>query len=332
MRKIKNKGFTLVEMLIVLAIILALSVAAFFIYKNVSQKSQLNKEVEHLSLIKSSLDSISNFGKTTLDTELFKSIEITDNSKGDILDTWKSPIIISKSENSSLFYDIKYSNLNKYNCINLANDFKTVFGKLSVNDTIISNISVSALTDDCNSESNTLTFSNYKKVDGDSSSSNSGGNTEDTGNSKGEETKSDAGTTLTPEEYAKQQQDLLDNSPWDSKIITQMQSGYDDSGNYVVQLDNAGSTISSSDSAYSGIISKYIDSNKGTISTSDFQNYVMSLGDGASDIIDGKSLTFTDSPVPKSLCYSKGFSCNIAQSSDGKYTTKVTFSKAAKFS
>lgn len=328
MRKLKNKGFSLVEMLIVLAIILIISVAAFFIYKNVSQKSDLNKEVEHLSLIKSSLDSIQRLDKTTLDADFFKSIEISSDNKGDIYDTWKSPIAISKSANSSLFYDISYSNMNKYNCINLSNEFKNIFQKITINSNDMSKFTISDLTNACSSEeSNTIVFSNFKKVEGDSASnsdSKSGSDNTSTGDNSG-------GSTLTPEEYAAQQKELLDNSPWDSKIITQTQSGYDNDGNYIVQLDNSGSNISSSDSAYSSIIAKYIDSNKGTISTSDLQNYVMSLGDGASDTIDGKSLTFTNSPVPKSLCYSKGFSCDISQSSDGSYTTKVTFSKAAKF-
>lgn len=330
MRKLKNKGFSLVEMLIVLAIILIISVAAFFIYKNVSQKSALNKEVEHLSLIKSSLDSIQRLDKTTLDADFFKSIEISSDNKGNIYDTWKSPIAISKSENSSLFYDISYSNMNKYNCINLSNEFKNIFQKITINSNDMSKFTVSDLTNACSSEeSNTIVFSNFKKVDGDSASnsdSKSGSDNTSTGDNS-----NSGGSTLTPEEYAAQQKELLDNSPWDSKIITQTQSGYDNDGNYIVQLDNSGSNISSSDSAYSSIIAKYIDSNKGTISTSDLQNYVMSLGDGASDTIDGKSLTFTNSPVPKSLCYSKGFSCDISQSSDGSYTTKVTFSKAAKF-
>lgn len=331
MRKLKNKGFSLVEMLIVLAIILIISVAAFFIYKNVSQKSDLNKEVEHLSLIKSSLDSIQRLDKTTLDADFFKSIEISSDNKGNIYDTWKSPIAISKSANSSLFYDISYSNMNKYNCINLSNEFKNIFQKITINSNDMSKFTVSDLTNACSSEeSNTIVFSNFKKVDGDSSS-NSGSNSGSGNDSTGDNSNS-GGSTLTPEEYAAQQKELLDNSPWDSKIITQTQSGYDNDGNYIVQLDNSGSNISSSDSAYSSIIAKYIDSNKGTISTSDLQNYVMSLGDGASDTIDGKSLTFTNSPVPKSLCYSKGFSCDISQSSDGSYTTKVTFSKAAKFS
>lgn len=331
MRKLKNKGFSLVEMLIVLAIILIISVAAFFIYKNVSQKSALNKEVEHLSLIKSSLDSIQRLDKTTLDADFFKSIEISSDNKGNIYDTWKSPIAISKSANSSLFYDISYSNMNKYNCINLSNEFKNIFQKITINSNDMSKFTVSDLTNACSSEeSNTIVFSNFKKVDGDSASnsdSKSGSDNTSTGDNS-----NSGGSTLTPEEYAAQQKELLDNSPWDSKIITQTQSGYDNDGNYIVQLDNSGSNISSSDSAYSSIIAKYIDSNKGTISTSDLQNYVMSLGDGASDTIDGKSLTFTNSPVPKSLCYSKGFSCDISQSSDGSYTTKVTFSKAAKFS
>lgn len=330
MRKLKNKGFSLVEMLIVLAIILIISVAAFFIYKNVSQKSDLNKEVEHLSLIKSSLDSIQRLDKTTLDADFFKSIEISSDNKGDIYDTWKSPIAISKSANSSLFYDISYSNMNKYNCINLSNEFKNIFQKITINSNDMSKFTVSDLTNACSSEeSNTIVFSNFKKVEGDSASnsdSKSGSDNTSTGDNS-----NSGGSTLTPEEYAAQQKELLDNSPWDSKIITQTQSGYDNDGNYIVQLDNSGSNISSSDSAYSSIIAKYIDSNKGTISTSDLQNYVMSLGDGASDTIDGKSLTFTNSPVPKSLCYSKGFSCDISQSSDGSYTTKVTFSKAAKF-
>lgn len=331
MRKLKNKGFSLVELLIVLAIILIISVAAFFIYKNVSQKSDLNKEVEHLSLIKSSLDSIQRLDKTTLDADFFKSIEISSDNKGDIYDTWKSPIAISKSANSSLFYDISYSNMNKYNCINLSNEFKNIFQKITINSNDMSKFTVSDLTNACSSEeSNTIVFSNFKKVEGDSASnsdSKSGSDNTSTGDNS-----NSGGSTLTPEEYAAQQKELLDNSPWDSKIITQTQSGYDNDGNYIVQLDNSGSNISSSDSAYSSIIAKYIDSNKGTISTSDLQNYVMSLGDGASDTIDGKSLTFTNSPVPKSLCYSKGFSCDISQSSDGSYTTKVTFSKAAKFS
>lgn len=330
MRKLKNKGFSLVEMLIVLAIILIISVAAFFIYKNVSQKSDLNKEVEHLSLIKSSLDSIQRLDKTTLDADFFKSIEISSDNKGNIYDTWKSPIAISKSANSSLFYDISYSNMNKYNCINLSNEFKNIFQKITINSNDMSKFTVSDLTNACSSEeSNTIVFSNFKKVEGDSASnsdSKSGSDNTSTGDNS-----NSGGSTLTPEEYAAQQKELLDNSPWDSKIITQTQSGYDNDGNYIVQLDNSGSNISSSDSAYSSIIAKYIDSNKGTISTSDLQNYVMSLGDGASDTIDGKSLTFTNSPVPKSLCYSKGFSCDISQSSDGSYTTKVTFSKAAKF-
>lgn len=330
MRKLKNKGFSLVELLIVLAIILIISVAAFFIYKNVSQKSDLNKEVEHLSLIKSSLDSIQRLDKTTLDADFFKSIEISSDNKGDIYDTWKSPIAISKSANSSLFYDISYSNMNKYNCINLSNEFKNIFQKITINSNDMSKFTVSDLTNACSSEeSNTIVFSNFKKVEGDSASnsdSKSGSDNTSTGDNS-----NSGGSTLTPEEYAAQQKELLDNSPWDSKIITQTQSGYDNDGNYIVQLDNSGSNISSSDSAYSSIIAKYIDSNKGTISTSDLQNYVMSLGDGASDTIDGKSLTFTNSPVPKSLCYSKGFSCDISQSSDGSYTTKVTFSKAAKF-
>lgn len=330
MRKLKNKGFSLVEMLIVLAIILIISVAAFFIYKNVSQKSDLNKEVEHLSLIKSSLDSIQRLDKTTLDADFFKSIEISSDNKGNIYDTWKSPIAISKSANSFLFYDISYSNMNKYNCINLSNEFKNIFQKITINSNDMSKFTVSDLTNACSSEeSNTIVFSNFKKVEGDSASnsdSKSGSDNTSTGDNS-----NSGGSTLTPEEYAAQQKELLDNSPWDSKIITQTQSGYDNDGNYIVQLDNSGSNISSSDSAYSSIIAKYIDSNKGTISTSDLQNYVMSLGDGASDTIDGKSLTFTNSPVPKSLCYSKGFSCDISQSSDGSYTTKVTFSKAAKF-
>lgn len=331
MRKLKNKGFSLVEMLIVLAIILIISVAAFFIYKNVSQKSALNKEVEHLSLIKSSLDSIQRLDKTTLDADFFKSIEISSDNKGNIYDTWKSPIAISKSANSSLFYDISYSNMNKYNCINLSNEFKNIFQKITINSNDMSKFTVSDLTNACSSEeSNTIVFSNFKKVEGDSAS-NSDSKSGSDNTSTGDNSNSD-GSTLTPEEYAAQQKELLDNSPWDSKIITQTQSGYDNDGNYIVQLDNSGSNISSSDSAYSSIIAKYIDSNKGTISTSDLQNYVMSLGDGASDTIDGKSLTFTNSPVPKSLCYSKGFSCDISQSSDGSYTTKVTFSKAAKFS
>ena len=78
------KGFTLIEILLVLAIILAIAVSAFFIYKSVSQKSQLNTETEHLAYIKSSLDSIVNFEGTTLNASLFNYLGLSNNSDGNV--------------------------------------------------------------------------------------------------------------------------------------------------------------------------------------------------------------------------------------------------------
>ena len=60
MRKIKNtrKGFSLIEILLVLSIIAALSVIAFKVFNNVKNKQMSNEYIQKLNIVKSNADEI----------------------------------------------------------------------------------------------------------------------------------------------------------------------------------------------------------------------------------------------------------------------------------
>ena len=315
--EIEKKGFSLIEILLYLSVIIFLSVIAFILYIKVSERYFLSNEVSHLQNLKLSLDQIQNLNDVTFSNDFYKSISISNNSNGDILDQWKGIIVLSKDDNGN-DYTISYSNLSLFNCSELSHDGLSIFKFVTINNTLLSRTTIYTKSTPCKKNGNTLLFENF---DSESSSSKSSDESDDISE-----------TT----ENSETQKSILVNAPWGYAIIQQSQSGYLKNGDYEISLNESSiggaSSVISSDSFLSKLLKNYIDSNKGTISNGDLENYIYSIGDGYSDQIDGKSISFKNTDVPKALCNNGGFYCHITKNSDGTYTTTATFSKKLKYS
>lgn len=203
MKNKKKYGFTLIEILLALSIIMVIVVSAFFIFKSVESKTKLDKEVKNLTYLKSSIDSIRDLNKISIDNTILEKLGILDTSSidsdGNLKDAWGN-VINFYNGNSSVYY-ITYNNLSLENCEGLATRNSATFGSEIINGFVLNKPTVSIINQACSSQNQniSISFSNY-----DSSTQNDNNNI----SNNNEEDSSDY--EKQQEEYKKQQQELLD--------------------------------------------------------------------------------------------------------------------------
>lgn len=159
------RGFTLIEILLVLSVIAALSAAFFFLYLNVNESYKINKESNNIMSIKGALDKLG-FQSNNLNDDTISLLNISANSKTNknnkILDAWGNPISISSYKTN--YYTISYQNMNPESCSRLLKKMGGIFNTVSVNNSDYEKSS--DISSNCSSENNlstnTLSFSNYK--------------------------------------------------------------------------------------------------------------------------------------------------------------------------
>lgn len=180
----KSKGFTLVEILLALAIIMVIALTAFFVFKFVQEKYRLNKETVNLTSLKSSIESIK---KTNVNADLSNGNLVNYgainkgalNSAGQLLDAWGSPIIISSGSDGKGIYYISYSNLSVNECIELSSSVSKNFSSTNINSNFSLKPTQANIVSYCANNSSTVVFSND---DGSSSSSSSDSGSQETYN------------------------------------------------------------------------------------------------------------------------------------------------------
>lgn len=154
----KLKAFTLVEILLVLAVSIILIISSFYVWTKVHNKNLVNSEATNLMSIKSSIVELPS--KTTVTPALLIKLgDIPSNrigSSDNILDSWKNNISVSTDDN----YYISYTSLSNFSCINLAAAAKNEFNSMSINSKLLHDPSMPTIISNCNQEySNTLAFS-----------------------------------------------------------------------------------------------------------------------------------------------------------------------------
>lgn len=170
MKKIKEKGFSLVEILIVLSIILIISAASFVLYGYVSDNVSAKKESEFLNVMK--IDTISSYltknSYSDIDNAHLIAYSVPDKNNIKSEDSIVSPAgysFIATPYSSGRGFNFKLENVSYDLCIKM-------LPQISKNFTLINTENSNTLTvkdypDICNANMLTLTYSDYvsKKID-----------------------------------------------------------------------------------------------------------------------------------------------------------------------
>lgn len=163
--RINKKGFSLLELILVLGVIASLVIAAFIMYPKVRSMQRVDAGVKTLSLIKNVIDTNSSVSKnlTWLTTENIMKMQVIpiDMIKGNkIINSWGGEIKVSTMGGSSQYYLIEYTQVPIEDCIGFlslvaksGDNFSQVRGNgLNINFTGDRNLSI--ITTFCSSKIN----------------------------------------------------------------------------------------------------------------------------------------------------------------------------------
>lgn len=163
-----NKGFSLVELILVLSVIAGLSITAFLLYEKVSNESIVKAESQNMSVVlagtkslysgKKNYDGLSN--SILVNADVFPKGMI--NSKGQVVNKWKGNIVVQSSENLLLYTT---TNVPSVACSKLVLKAPSGFFKIMVGGVIVKDkgvpINITFLNEIC---SKSIGFSGTKKI------------------------------------------------------------------------------------------------------------------------------------------------------------------------
>lgn len=150
----KNKGFTLIETLLVIATALIIIVGVFNLYSPSNENLKVNKAVNDLSVLKAGVeDLVLADHNVTLSNDIVLMSKIApdnmvNNTK--LLSPWKGEIVISKHSGSVGDFDISYTGLPKSDCVKFMVQADKVFDTITSSSGKLSgNANVNQISDFC---------------------------------------------------------------------------------------------------------------------------------------------------------------------------------------
>ena len=132
----KNKGFSLLELMLVLGIIAALIVAAFMIFPKIENSRKATEEVKYIIMMKNSIVEMYS-GKAEYDNSITDSRVMSNISpKGDKWNRteWEGGFSVMPQMNN-LGFSIIVRSIPQDACIKIVNQLKEQFVRIAVNDT-----------------------------------------------------------------------------------------------------------------------------------------------------------------------------------------------------
>lgn len=174
MKKIKlKKGFSLLELLLVMGIIAALIIAAFIIFPKIQSSQRVNAEIGNISAIDSGIKSLYS---TTVDysgintTTLLKAKVFPDNMilNGLVYNSFKGRVNIEPSSYSDGEYQLTYYGVPDMECSKITSAVFNKFRQVQVNSKVIKTkyqnitVDIASITEMCNSNNNNrLIFNSF---------------------------------------------------------------------------------------------------------------------------------------------------------------------------
>lgn len=171
MRKINCKGFTLIEILLFLSIILVISILSFLLYKKSSEDYKINVSSKQLISIKNEIDN----APPNLDyVEAFSYILIKDKFSNDkfikdnvLRNIWNGDINVENRGERA--YSLIYSNVPKDSCIKFIAVSKKIYKSVKVESSdYIDSFSISDVSNYCSQQSTNnlnISFSTLSNVE-----------------------------------------------------------------------------------------------------------------------------------------------------------------------
>lgn len=177
LRQKNTRGFTLVEIMLVIGIITIISASIFIGFQSKMDLMKSQKEVSYLSKISSSLNKTLSTAKTSSDfyaamtNSNIIAIGFVPEEKivgTSILDSWGGNINFGSIILTKPAYSITYSSLPIRGCNNITTNVQTSFDYVSINGNVVKNISSGAnfminptvIAPLCNNNTNTVVFAN----------------------------------------------------------------------------------------------------------------------------------------------------------------------------
>lgn len=169
----KRKGFSLLELLLVMGIIAALIIAAFVVYPKIQAAQRANVEISNISIIESGIKSLysSSADYTGVSTTTLLNAKIfPDNmvKSGAVYNVFKGRVTVEYSNYSDGSYQIFYYNVPDVECSKITAGVFNKFGQIQINGTVIKSksqditVDIAKITSYCNNDNNNrLIFNSY---------------------------------------------------------------------------------------------------------------------------------------------------------------------------
>lgn len=178
MNLIKQRGFTLTEIILVLIIASVLVISVFIIFKKVQRHEKIRTEISNLINLKGQIDSLfsslpdySTLSNSLLiESDLVPKGILYEDSLGKkwMRNSWNGNIIVSQYLSSPIYYSIVYQNIPVDTCSNIISAAQKYFPSIKVTGgaTIKKNDSMATISNTCASSGDTykimeLTFSSF---------------------------------------------------------------------------------------------------------------------------------------------------------------------------
>ena len=168
MKILKRKGFSLMEMMLVLGAFAAIVAIGFWIYSIASERQRINTAQKQLASIQKGISDMSGIYSDIDEarTMLLSSKTLPSNmiSGSTLVNPWKGKITITPHNGSDTFYDVSYYNVPSSSCIDLVNKSRVFYRTVtSTNSSLTSTDNVNGVVDFCSkiSKNDAIVFSNF---------------------------------------------------------------------------------------------------------------------------------------------------------------------------
>lgn len=168
MRKIEKKGFSLMEMMLVLGAFAAIVAVGFWIYSIASERERVSTAQKQLASIQKGINDMSGIYSNIDEarTMLLESKTLPSNmvNGNALVNPWKGKITITPHNGSDTFYDVSYYNVPSSSCIDLVNKSRVFYRTVtSTNSSLTDTSNVNNVVDFCSkiAKNDAIVFSNF---------------------------------------------------------------------------------------------------------------------------------------------------------------------------